>query len=446
MKTFRKRSSAPVWIVVGAQWGDEGKGKLVHLLSRLFDLVVRYQGGANAGHTVIVRQNKYVFHLIPSGIIRQLCLCLLGNGTVLDPSVLLQEMKSLERRGVRVRGRLLIATGAHLITPWLLKIEQARSAHLGKGGIGTTGRAIGPAYEYKAARIGIRVGAVGSNNLLNIIYKSLAEANRELRSRGRKPVPRSEARRFASVAKKLAPYLVDCSSYLNQEWRHGRKILLEGAQGGMLDVDHGTYPYVTSSNPTSGGACTGTGLPPTAVSTVLGVIKAYATRVGGGPFVTEIGDTVLAERIRQSGDEFGATTGRPRRVGWLDLPQLRRTIAVNGIQALAMTKADVLDGLDEVLVCTSYRCHGKTWRVAPLELHDVQACQPQYRRFHGWSGVNGQTNLRKLHRNFRRYVKFVTSELGVPLVFISTGAKEHETIVCRSKIPANFKLIKQLAK
>ncbi|MBI5466309.1 MAG: adenylosuccinate synthase [Candidatus Kerfeldbacteria bacterium] len=443
---MKTRSQALVWVVVGAQWGDEGKGKLVHLLSRLFALVVRYQGGANAGHTVKVKQNKYVFHLIPSGIIRRFCLCLLGNGTVIDPEVLLEEVKSLERRGICVRGRLLIATGAHLITPWLLKIEQARSAYLGKRGIGTTGRAIGPAYEYKMARVGIRAGAVRSSNLLKLLYKSLAEANRELRSRRQKPVSRSEARKFARVAKKLAPFLVDCSSYLNQEWQRGRKILLEGAQGGMLDVDHGTYPYVTSSSPTAGGACTGTGLPPTAISGILGVIKAYATRVGGGPFVTEIGDTALAERIRQSGDEYGATTGRPRRVGWLDLPQLRRTIAVSGIQALAMTKADVLDGLDEVLVCTSYRCHGRTWRVAPLELHDIQACRPQYKRFRGWSGVSGQTNLRKLHPNFRRYVEFVARELGAPIVFTSTGAKEHETVVCRSKIPANFKLIKELAK
>ncbi len=354
-----------VQIIVGAQWGDEGKGKIVDHLSEEVDIVARYQGGANAGHTVIIPAKgdnpprQFVLHLIPSGIFHKHVICVIGNGVVLDPVALMTEIGELTRAGIRISGRLLISHNAHLIMPYHKALDSIREK--GDQKIGTTGRGIGPAYIDKYMRTGIRVvDLLDRDTLCKKLKRNIEEKNELL-----KQIYHSEAldvdailNEYQEFDKKIDEYITDTSKYLNGALRKKKSVLAEGAQGALLDVDHGTYPYVTSSNPTSGGACTGLGIPPTEINSILGVVKAYSTRVGNGPFPTELNDAT-GDLLRTTGGEFGATTGRPRRCGWLDIPSLRYSLLVNGITKIAITKLDVLDNFDSIQVCVGYELDGR---------------------------------------------------------------------------------------
>ncbi|MCB1056360.1 MAG: adenylosuccinate synthase, partial [Acidobacteria bacterium] len=350
-------------VIVGMQWGDEGKGKIVDLICPAFDAVVRYQGGHNAGHTVRFGEAHFSLHLIPSGILRKGMLCALGNGMVIQPDALFEEMARLEGMGIDFAGRYFISNRAHVVLPAAAALDQAREAAGGDGRIGTTSRGIGPTYELKASRFGIRLGDLASPSLEPRLRALLRKIDAELAALGASPAeegPEETLARCLRWQEKLAPYLADTELEIHRWLTEGKSVLLEGAQGTLLDLDHGTFPYVTSSSSTAGGACTGTGLPPTALSGAIGVLKAYTTRVGGGPFTTELGSEV-GEFLRQRGNEYGTTTGRPRRCGWLDLVAARYAQRLNGIAAVALTKLDVLDDLDEIPVCVGYRKNGSVF-------------------------------------------------------------------------------------
>lgn len=418
-------------IVVGAQWGDEGKGKVVDFLSERFDVVARFQGGNNAGHTVVVGEEKIVLHLVPSGVLRKGKVCVLGNGVVIDLGELIQEMDQLERLHVRFEDHFFISRRAHLVLPYHKLLDAAHEQRATKK-IGTTGRGIGPAYVDKMARLGVRIGDLHQPALFKErLSQNLAE------KRAQYPESRDLAgleldRIFHDHLKyyeRIQGFLADGSAVLDRLMREGKQVLFEGAQGTLLDVDLGTYPYVTSSSATAGGACTGTGVGPTRINGVLGICKAYTTRVGEGPFPTELADAI-GEQIRQRGAEFGATTGRPRRTGWFDGVAARYAARVNGLDALALMKLDVLDGLDNILMCTGYRYQGQVLSEFPNETDILAECEPIYETLPGWQeSTVGIVDEAKLPANCQAYLRRLEALAGIPLALISTGPRRDQTIM-----------------
>ncbi len=418
-------------VIVGMQWGDEGKGKIVDLLCPAFDAVVRYQGGHNAGHTVRFRDQHFSLHLVPSGVLHPSMLCALGNGMVLAPDALLSELAKLYEAGVRFDGRLFISHRAHLLLPPHAALDKVREAAQGREKIGTTSRGIGPAYEGKVARRGLRVADLSSPDLEDRLRSQLAHIQAEITGLGGDPLPSpaSLADQCRAWAEQLRPCIIDTSVLLNEWIDAGKCLLFEGAQGTMLDVDHGTYPFVTSSNSTAGGAATGTGVPPTRIHGVMGVLKAYTTRVGEGPFPTELAGAE-EEYLRRRGNEFGTTTGRPRRCGWLDLVVARYAKIVNGIDGIALTKLDVLDTLKEIPICIGYRVRGETVRTLPAERHLLEKIEPVYRTVPGWNtSTVGTLEHEDLPQAARDYLDLIEQELGVPIVLTSTGPRREETIL-----------------
>jgi len=419
----------PVQIIVGAQWGDEGKGKIVDHLSEKVDIVARYQGGANAGHTVVIGDQHYVLHLIPSGIFHNHVTSVIGNGVVIDPYALMDEIAKLRNLKIEVSGRLLISQNAHLIMPYHKLLDTIREQSTDK--IGTTGRGIGPAYIDKSMRVGIRIIDLLDRDIFAAkLRHNIIEKNQILKNIYGNPEfdidqMIAEYQEFDSQIKE---YVTDTTLYLNNALKDGKRILAEGAQGALLDIDHGTYPYVTSSNPTSGGACTGLGIPPTSVTSVLGVIKAYTTRVGNGPFPTELANEI-GENIRKTGGEYGATTGRPRRCGWFDAVAARYSAMVNGISQFAVTKLDVLDEFDEIKICIGYKLKDKILKSFPTDIHSLESLEPIYESFTGWNAST--TSIRSyadLPVKAQAYIKAIESTTGRKIQIISVGARRDQTI------------------
>jgi adenylosuccinate synthase len=415
--------------VIGAQWGDEGKGKIVDLLCERFDVVARYQGGHNAGHTVKFADQHYALRLIPSGILHRDKLCILGNGMVIDPEALLEEIEKLRGMGVHIDDNLKVSESAHVILPYHKALDLARESAAGDAKIGTTGRGIGPAYETKVSRYGIRVADLLDPDILGEkIELACAERNPVLQIYGRETFePRQLIDSYVRYGEVLAPRITNATLLINEQIRAGKAVMFEGAQGTMLDVDHGTYPFVTSSSTVVGGVCTGLGVAPKHIHQVVGVAKAYTTRVGAGPFPTELNEA-RGEHLRKRGNEFGTVTGRPRRTGWLDLPVLRTSAMLNGIDGIALTKLDVLDDFEEIAVCTSYRVRGETWRTFPTSA--VEHYQPDYRTMKGWRrSTAGVTSYDALPQQAKDYVRYIEDELAIPVTIISTGPRREETIV-----------------
>ena len=420
----------PNTVLIGAQWGDEGKGKVIDVLTAEADLVVRYQGGSNAGHTVIVDGRKFVLHLVPSGILHPGKICAIGNGVVVDPLALLEEIRGLEEQGVDVRGRLFLSDRSHMVLRHHQALDRADEAARGDGKrIGTTGRGIGPAYRDKVCRSGLRVCDLLESDFSPRLEANVEEANRALASLGAAPLNMAEqVKIYLDAARALAPYIADTVALVNEADSTGRSILLEGAQGTMLDVDFGTYPYVTSSNPTAGGACTGSGLSPRRIDRVVGVIKCYTTRVGEGPFPTELLDAT-GEALRKKGGEFGATTGRPRRCGWFDAVVARYAQQVNGVDLWAFTKLDVLDDQPTIRICTAYECDGKRLHVIPASLSAFQRCRPVYEEIPGWlTPTSAVTRYEDLPRLARAYVERLVSLIGGRLGVLSVGPARDTTL------------------
>lgn len=422
----------PVRIVIGAQWGDEGKGKVVDLLSSDAQYVVRYQGGANAGHTLKFDDTTIVLHLIPSGLFNGNSKCIIGNGVVIDPIALVEELEEVQSHDIQLEGRLFISSSAHLILPYHRVLDNVKEKSRGSDAIGTTGRGIGPAYVSKVSRIGIRMDDLLDEKKLNEkIRKNLEDINRALENvYGEDPLDADEMiDELKPAIEKVKPFVCNTSQLLHQALDDGESVLLEGAQGSLLDVDHGTYPYVTSSNPTAGGACTGSGIPPLAITHSMGITKAYCTRVGNGPFPTELEDD-HGKKLRKNGQEFGATTGRPRRCGWLDLVALKYAVKLNGMNELALTKLDVLDDFDEIKVCTEYKLDGETTEVFPLDTENVEKAKPIYKSFEGWNASTRDTSsFEDLPEKAKEYITFIENFIGVKFNVISTGPKRSETIV-----------------
>ncbi|TVQ03383.1 MAG: adenylosuccinate synthase [Balneolaceae bacterium] len=421
-----------VRIVIGAQWGDEGKGKIVDLLSSEADYVVRYQGGANAGHTLKFDDTTIVLHLIPSGMFNGDSKCIIGNGVVIDPIALVDEIKEVEALGVNLEKRLFISSSAHLILPYHKVLDNVKEKKRGSDAIGTTGRGIGPAYVSKLSRIGIRMNDLTDEaKLEKSIKKNLADINLALKNVYDEPELDAD-KMMAELAPAIGvvkPYICNSTEILHHALENGESILLEGAQGSLLDVDHGTYPFVTSSSPTAGGACTGSGIPPTAITHSMGITKAYCTRVGNGPFPTELNDDT-GEKLRKNGHEFGATTGRPRRCGWLDLVALRYAIRLNGMNELSLTKLDVLDDFDTISVCTHYELNGSITNVFPLDTEKVSEVKPVYKTFDGWNqSTRNISRFEDLPEKAREYIRFIEEYTGVPFTIVSTGPKRSETII-----------------
>jgi adenylosuccinate synthase len=426
-------------VIVGAQWGDEGKGKIVDALTARADIVARYQGGANAGHTLVVKGKKTVFHLLPSGALHPGKVCVIGNGVVVDPAVLVEEIDQVKSRGGLVDDRLLVVSeNAHVIMPWHRTLDALREKASGGKAIGTTGRGIGPAYEDKVARRGIRMrDLLRPMALSRRVLERLPEVERELTyltTRLGMPPPEllasAIADDYAALGARLRPYVRDASTFLDSAIRAGSTVLFEGAQGTLLDVDHGTYPFVTSSNCVAGNAAVGTGLGPRAIGAVLGVSKAYTTRVGAGPFPTELKDEI-GERIRRVGNEFGATTGRPRRCGWLDALVLRYAVRVNSLSSLALTKLDVLAGMPSVRIATAYRLGNGTVTELPGGLDDLETAEPIYEELPGWEGpLSSLERFEDLPATAQAFVRRVEVLTGVPVALVSSGA-EREQLVFR---------------
>jgi adenylosuccinate synthase len=423
----------PNIVVVGTQWGDEGKGKVVDVIAPHVDVVVRYQGGNNAGHTVVVGREKYVLHSIPSGILHPACRCVIGCGVVVDPGSLIEEMESLVQRGVGLDGTLFISKNAHLIMPYHPALDLASEAKLGPRRIGTTGRGVGPAYVDKAARVGIRMADLLDERLFRAkLEHNVAQKNRLLRELYDAETFTVEAiyHQYRRYAGWLAPYITDTAALLTSWIERGYDVLFEGAQGTMLDIDHGTYPYITSSSTTVGGAATGTGVPPTRIHGALGVAKAYTTRVGGGPLPTEMSGGI-ADEIRARGNEYGATTGRPRRCGWFDAVVLRYAVRVNGFDTVALTKLDVLDQCEIVKICTSYRYRGDVLTDFPTEEAVLAEIEPVYEEVSGWLTPTGHAKHEgDLPAKARRYLEQLEELIGVPFCLISTGPQRDDTILC----------------
>ena len=417
-----------VTVVVGSQWGDEGKGKIVDILSENFEIVTRYQGGANAGHTVVIKDKNYILHLIPSGILRENVICVIGNGVVIDPTALLDEIELIEKNGIKVDGRLFISQNAHLIMPYHKLLDSISES--GNNKIGTTGRGIGPCYIDKYARKGIKiVDLLNRKSLEEKIRENLVEKNNLLK----KVYEREELdveeiiKQYLEFDKKIDKYIKDVPAYLNNAINNGKSILLEGAQGALLDVDFGTYPFVTSSSPTSGGACIGTGIPPTKIDNVIGVVKAYTTRVGLGPFPTELIDDD-GEKLRKIGAEYGATTGRPRRCGWFDAFLLKYSCSINGINETAITKLDVLSSFEEIKVCTGYELNGKKLNTFPSDVGKLNDVRPNYEVLPGWNeDISSARSFDELPENTRNYLKFIADKSGFNLKIISVGPKREQT-------------------
>jgi adenylosuccinate synthase len=422
----------PVSVVIGSQWGDEGKGKIVDLLSSDIDIVARYQGGANAGHTICWGDKTFVLHLVPSGIFQEDVTCVIGNGVVIDPVAVMEEIRMIRDLGYEVEGRLLISHNAHLIMPYHKRVEEARERWRDAGAIGTTGRGIGPAYVDKFARTGIRVVDLLDRDVLRRkLETSIEEKNAILRNIYGADELDVDAivEEYVEFDQIIDPYVTDTSDFLGRALADGKRVLAEGAQGSLLDVDHGTYPFVTSSHPTAGGCCTGLGVPPTAVDRVIGIVKAYCTRVGNGPFPTELDDE-WGEKLRDVGHEYGATTGRPRRCGWLDLVALKYTSMINGFTDNAITKLDVLSGIPEIRVCTAYRVGGKTTDRFPNNIRDLERVEPVYETLPGWGeDITGVSSFDELPAAARDYLAFISDYLGVPNSIISSGPKREQTIV-----------------
>ena len=417
-----------VTILVGSQWGDEGKGKIVDILSEKYDIVVRYQGGANAGHTVEIGDKKFILHLIPSGILRDQCVCVVGNGVVIDPTALLDEIKFLESNGISVDGRLFVSQNAHLIMPYHKLLDSINES--GENKIGTTGRGIGPCYIDKFARKGIKiVDLLNRKALESKIRDNIAEKNNLLKKVYEHKELDVEAivKEYLEFDKRIDKYIKDVPSFLNQAINDGSSILLEGAQGALLDVDHGTYPYVTSSNPTSGGACTGSGIPPTKITNVVGIVKAYTTRVGNGPFPTELLDED-GEMLRKVGAEYGATTGRPRRCGWFDSFLVNYSRMINGIDSVAITKLDVLSEFDKIKVCVGYEHDGKQLKTFPTDVERLANVKPVYETLPGWKqDLSNCTSYSELPQNTKDYLSFISKHSKMKISIISVGPKRKQT-------------------
>ena len=426
--------------IVGTQWGDEGKGKVVDLLTPAFSIVARYQGGHNAGHTVFVNGRKFVLHLIPSGILHAGVTCVIGNGVVVDPDALFTELDELQREGIDPTGRLFISERAHLILPYHRDVEQAAEAARGDQRIGTTSRGIGPSYEDKSGRRGIRVSDLAEADpdgpLGDAIRANVSSRNRLV---GGKPLDwRAVYDRLLEAWLRLKPLVTDVSRLLADGAHDGRRIMFEGAQGTMLDVDHGTYPFVSSSNGTVGGACAGLGVAPKLIGGVLGVAKAYTTRVGSGPFPTEIGG-VFGEALRESGEEYGASTGRPRRVGWLDAVILRYAARLNGLDAIALTKLDVLDSMKEIKLCTHYQHGDATLTDFPASGTRLAHSEPRYETLPGWSRPTaGIRQFDELPDEAKQYIARLEEAVGVPIGLISTGSDRDETIIRENSVVAGW--------
>ena len=416
-------------ILVGAQWGDEGKGKIIDYLTDDADIVVRSQGGNNAGHTIVHGKKKFVLHLIPSGILRRGKTCVIANGVVVDPLALVVEIDGLRGRGIKVGKNLLLSDSAHLVMPWHRLLDEQRELRKGKNKIGTTKRGIGPAYGDKAARTGLRVGDLLDKDVFAQKLKlRLAENNAVLKSLGAKPIAYQPLlKSYLAAAKVLRPHVTNTVVWLHDTMSRGKSLLFEGAQGTYLDIDHGTYPFVTSSNTTAGGACTGSGVPPHRMDTVIGVMKAYTTRVGEGPFPTE--DDALGDMLHGMGREFGATTGRARRCGWFDAVATHYASMINGIDKIAITNLDGLDAVPEIKVCTAYKLDGKTLRHPPTDAAEWARCRPVYRKFPGWmKPTSGVRRFQDLPPNARRYVHALADLTGAKLGIVSVGAAHDETI------------------
>ncbi len=422
-----------VRIVLGAQWGDEGKAKIVDYLTAEADVVVRFQGGANAGHTIKVGDLEFVFHLIPAGIVHPDKTCVVGNGVVLDPGALFQEIDELEEKGISTEGRLFVSERTHIVMPYHKAVEKATEEKIGEGAIGTTLRGIGPTYYDKINRsTGIRVmDIIDSDIFSSKVRANLAEKNEILtKVYGAEPLPEAPIiEEYVAFGERLRPYVIDTSVYLDEALKAGKGILFEGSQGTLLDVDHGSYPYVTSSNTTAGGACTGSGIGPTRIDEVVGVVKAYTTRVGNGPFPTELHDE-MGDRIRDIGHEYGATTGRPRRCGWLDLVIVRMAARVNGLSSIAVTRLDILDQIEEIKICTHYTRNGQRIDHFPGDLNMLAECEPVYETLPGWqTDTTDARSFDDLPGNAQSYLNRITELSGVPYSIISVGPDREETIV-----------------
>ena len=419
----------PNTILVGAQWGDEGKGKIIDFLTEEADIVVRSQGGNNAGHTVIIGGRKFTLHLIPSGILRTGKACVIGNGVVVDPLDLIRELVSLRKQGVTVAGNLFISDCAHVVFPYHRMLDECRERAKGDKKIGTTKRGIGPCYGDKVERTGLRMGdLVHPKTFAEKFQAKVEENNKILEAFGEKPIDFLEVKKaYLAAARKLAPYITNTVVYLHEAIKAGRNILFEGAQGTFLDLDHGTYPYVTSSNTTAGGACTGTGVPPHRIDRVIGVMKAYTTRVGEGPFPTE--NQEISDMLHAMGREFGATTGRPRRCGWFDSVATRYSSMINGIDELAVTNLDGLDHVENIKVCVAYKLGNKTLTVPPSDMRQLKRCVPIVIELPGWKASTAQARTyRELPSKARNYLKKIAGLTGPKLSIVSVGADREQTI------------------
>ncbi len=427
-------------IIIGTQWGDEGKGKIVDLLTDRADYVVRFQGGNNAGHTLVVDGKRFIFHLIPSGILHPGKKCMIGNGVVLDPAVLIEEMDRLAAAGIEITpDKLMISLYTHIIMPYHRALDLAREKRKGKTAIGTTGRGIGPCYEDKVGRGGIRVhDLLDRDAFTRKLAGSIEEKNFLLeRLYGEKPLDLAAiTEEYLAYGERLRPYTGNVSEVLQAADAAGRNLLFEGAQGTHLDIDHGTYPYVTSSNTVAGNACCGAGIGPTRIGKVVGIVKAYTTRVGGGPFPSELLDET-GELIRKVGGEFGSTTGRPRRCGWLDMAVVKSSVRLNGLAGLAITKLDVLSGIPKLKVSISYNCRGKRIDSVPAELDALEACEPVLVELPGWEeDIGKMRSWDQLPQNTRNYLKAIEEYAGVPIYMVSVGAGRSETIILRNPFDA----------
>jgi adenylosuccinate synthase len=422
-------------VILGSQWGDEGKGKIVDMLTEQAAIAVRFQGGHNAGHTLVIDGKKTILRLIPSGVLHPHVQCLIGNGVVLSPTALLEEIEELERNGVAVSARLRISEACVLILPYHVALDRAREQARGKAAIGTTGRGIGPAYEDKVARRALRFGDLFDEKRLSAKLEEVLSYHNFVLEHYHNHAPiefRALLDNLLMMVPKLQPMRADIAAMLSEYRISGKNILFEGAQGTLLDVDHGTYPYVTSSNTVAGAACVGSGFGPRHLHYILGITKAYTTRVGAGPFPTELQDEV-GKHLASKGNEFGSVTGRPRRCGWLDLAALHRSVELNSFSGLCITKLDVLDGLEIIKVCTGYRLHGQICTYPPLESDVYAQCEPIYETFPGWQeSTSGIREFGKLPKNAQNYLSYIEKKMGVPIDIISTGPDRKDTIVLRN--------------
>jgi len=420
----------PNIVILGAQWGDEGKGKVIDIYAPKVDYIVRYQGGNNAGHTVVIGKDSFILHLIPSGILHPKKKCVIGNGVVIDPKALLEEISMLESKGVKVGGRLFISDQAHVIFPYHRKLDELKEEKKKKDKIGTTKRGIGPCYADKVARTGIRIIDLLDDNVLRDRLKSNLEEKNEILTKiyGAQPFSFDNMyKEYLSFASAIKKYITNTTVLLNAAIAMKKKLMFEGAQGTLLDIDHGTYPFVTSSNATAGGAATGTGVGPTKIDKVIGVVKAYTTRVGEGPFPTEFSKDLM-DRIRKKGKEFGATTGRPRRCGWFDSVVVKHSVMVNGIDEVVVTKLDVLDDLESIKICTAYKFNGKIYKDMPSDVRVMEGCEAVYEELPGWlSDTTAIRSYARLPKNAKNYLKRIQDLLKTKIVLVSVGCERKQT-------------------